>query len=147
MNPRRTLPLRAGLAALALVALTLIQAFGTSPVEAASSATFSAPSRNIGCTMSTASVRCDAITYSYRPTTKPASCYFAWGPSMQVTTTGKGRFRCVSDTVAGSSRILAYGKSTTVGRFKCTSRTTGMTCINTRNGHGFRISRTSYRLF
>jgi hypothetical protein len=136
-----------GLVGLALVASMLITAFVAAPVAAGSSAWFSSPSGNIGCSMTVAGVRCDTITYSYKPTPKPASCQFAWGPSIQVTATGKGRFRCVSDTVAGSMRILHYGASLTIGRFRCTSRTTGMTCVDTNDGHGFRISRTSYSLF
>lgn len=147
MNARTTRLLRAGRAALIMVTATLVTASVASPTEAASSAWFSSPSKNIGCYMTTSGVRCDVITYSYTPTKKPAGCDFAWGPSVEVTTTGKGHFRCVSDTVAGSARILRYGKSITIGRFRCTSRTTDMTCVDTENGHGFRISRVTYRLF
>jgi hypothetical protein len=147
MSVRRTGSRRTRLALLAVVAMALATAIAASPVEAASSARFSSPSRNIGCTMTSTIVRCDVIRYTYHPTAKPASCHFAWGPSVQVTTTGKGRFRCVSDTVAGAPKVLAYGKSITVGRFKCTSRTTGMTCVDTRDGHGFTIARASYRFF
>jgi hypothetical protein len=157
MHPGNPRSLRAGLAALALAASLLTAASapvfaGPAPrapsaVTPAASAWFSSPSRNIGCMMDTSSVRCDVISYSYHPPAKPASCHFAWGPSVGVGTTGKGRFRCVSDTVAGAPTILKYGKSRTVGRYTCTSRSTGMTCINTRTGHGFRIARTNYSLF
>jgi len=147
MSIKRTGSRRTRLAMLAVVALAFATAIAASPVEAASSAWFSSPSRNIGCSMTTTVVRCDTIKHTYRPTAKPAGCHFAWGPSVQVGTTGKGRFRCVSDTVAGAPKVLAYGKSITVGRFRCTSRSTGMTCVDTRNGHGFTIARASYRLF
>ena len=147
MNVPSALRRRLGLATLTLVASTLVTAFVAAPVEAGPSAWFSSPSKNIGCYMTLSSVRCDVISHSYRPAPKPASCHFAWGPSLQVRTTGKGGFRCVSDTVAGSARILNYGASLTVGPFTCTSRTTGMTCTDTKDGHGFRISRTSYSLF
>jgi hypothetical protein len=43
---------------------------------------------------------------------------------------------------------LFYGRRWTAsGRFQCTSTASGMTCRSVRTGHGFFISRTSYRLF
>ena len=41
----------------------------------------------------------------------------------------------------------AGGKSTTFGRLKCTSRTTGITCKSLRSGHGFTVSTTKQRVF
>jgi hypothetical protein len=147
MSLRTTRLLRTELAALLVVAATLVSASVASPAEAASSAWFSSPSRNIGCYMTTTWVRCDVISRTWVPTRKPASCDFAWGPAVEVGLTGKGHFGCVSDTVGGSSRILRYGKSITTGVFRCTSRSTDMTCTNTANGHGFRVSRAAYRFF
>jgi hypothetical protein len=43
--------------------------------------------------------------------------------------------------------VLAYGHSRSVGRFTCTSRTTGLTCRDRRSGHGFEVSRERQRLF
>jgi hypothetical protein len=44
--------------------------------------------------------------------------------------------------------VLSYGSSwTSSGRFRCTSSAGGITCRSLRTGHGFFISRTSYRLF
>jgi hypothetical protein len=42
-------------------------------------------------------------------------------------------------------RELAYGSSVTVGRFRCTSASTGVTCIVAATGKGFFISRQSVR--
>ena len=147
MNMKTSRLARVGLAALALVAATLVATSVAPPAEAGSSAWFSSPSRNIGCYMTTSDVRCDVDVYTYTPTKKPATCDFAWGPSFGVATAGRGHFRCVSDTVGGSTRILRYGRSITIGAFRCTSRSTDMTCVNTGNGHGFRASRIAYRLF
>jgi hypothetical protein len=146
MGARLTRLLRAGSAVLLLSAV-LVSAAAAPPVEAGASAWFSSPSGNIGCYMTTTRVRCDVISRTWTPTPKPASCDFAWGPALEVGTTGTGRFGCVSDTVGGSTRILAYGRSLTIGRFRCTSRSTDMTCVDTANGHGFRVSRVLYRLF
>lgn len=139
--------LRLGLSSVTVVALMLVTGIAAEPADAASSAWFSSPSRNIGCMMTLTDVRCDTVTHRYTPPPKPAACHFAWGPSIGLGTRGRGHFLCVSDTVAGAPKILRYGTSRIVGRFTCTSRTTGMRCVNTRNGHGFRISRSSYRLF
>jgi hypothetical protein len=147
MNAKAALSWRLGLATVSLVASMLVTGVAASPAEAASSGWFSSPSRNIGCMMATTGVRCDAINFSYSPPPKPASCHLDWGPSIEVGRTGRGHFRCVSDTVAGAPTILGYGASRIIGRFRCTSRTTGMRCVDTWNGHGFRISRASYSLF
>lgn len=147
MNVGRTRVRQAGEAMLTLVALTSFLAISASPAEAAPSAWFSSPSRNIGCYMTVSGVRCDTVGHTYVPPKKPVSCAFAWGPSLEITVAGKGHFRCVSDTVAGSSRVLAYGRSLTIGQFRCVSRTTGMTCVASRDGHGFVLSRDTYRLF
>jgi hypothetical protein len=42
-------------------------------------------------------------------------------------------------------RELAYGSSVTVGRFRCTSASTGVTCVVIATGKGFFISRQSVR--
>jgi hypothetical protein len=140
-------PLRAGLVALILALAALTAPGVAGRADAASSAWFRSPSGNIGCYMTTTGVRCDVIEYAYTPSSKPAGCDFAWGPAFRVGLTGKGRFACVSDTVAGSTRVLRYGKSITIGAFRCTSRATGMTCTDTKNGHGFTVSRLAYRFF
>ena len=41
----------------------------------------------------------------------------------------------------------AGGKSTTFGRLKCTSRTTGITCKSLRSNHGFTVSTSKQRVF
>ncbi|HEY1370702.1 MAG TPA: DUF6636 domain-containing protein [Gaiellaceae bacterium] len=42
---------------------------------------------------------------------------------------------------------LRYGRSVTVGPFRCTSRRSGMRCIVRASGHGFAISRERLRVF
>jgi hypothetical protein len=50
--------------------------------------------------------------------------------------------RCIGDPGEGEiSRTLAYGRSVTVGRFRCTSRMAGMTCVVTATGKGFMLNR------
>ena len=48
---------------------------------------------------------------------------------------------------AASTALVTCGKSRTLGRFTCASRTTGLTCRDRRSGHGFEVSRQRQRLF
>lgn len=57
---------------------------------------------------------------------------------------------CNSDTIRTSgSRKLAYGKGWKVPgtEFACLSESTGITCIDTKNEHGFFIARKTYATF
>jgi hypothetical protein len=49
------------------------------------------------------------------------------------------------DPSLATPRELAYGSSVTVGRFRCTSASTGVTCVVIATGKGFFISRQSVR--
>lgn len=68
--------------------------------------------------------------------------------ALTLNETGKGKRIRITDTVFDSSaKPLAYGKSTTFGRLKCTSRETGITCKSTRSNHGFTVSTSKQRVF
>jgi hypothetical protein len=55
--------------------------------------------------------------------------------------TGKAKRIKITDTVMDAkAKVLAYGKTTTFRRLRCTSRATGITCRSTRSGRGFRVS-------
>jgi hypothetical protein len=122
---------------------------------AASAAEFQTPSGNIACGLfdshSTGSfVRCDIEhrDWALPPKPKRPGCSeLDFGGDLEVTATGKGHFICAGDTILHQGPRLAYGHHRTVGRFTCTSRTSGVTCRNRRNGHGFFLSRGSYRRF
>ena len=43
-------------------------------------------------------------------------------------------------------RTLPYGSTRWLGQFTCTSRITGVTCVN-RHGHGLFVSRQTFRLW
>lgn len=108
---------------------------------------FQSPTRNIGCSLDATNARCDIRKRDWSPPKKPANCELDWGQGLDIGRTGsRGRFFCAGDTALGAGKALAYGKSITRGGITCTSRKSGMTCKNAR-GHGFRISRGSYRTF
>ena len=119
---------------------------------------FVTPSRNIECLIGTypsganpaASdqfVRCDVRrTYATLPP-RPRDCDLDWGTVATLAPAGRGQWgACVSDAVGPGAVVLAYGKSINKAPFRCTSRTTGLTCTN-RAGHGFRLSREYVRTF
>jgi hypothetical protein len=81
------------------------------------------------------------------PPKRPKSCALDYGSAFGLTATGKARRLCAGDTVLNpKAKVLAYGKSRTLGPFTCTARTAGLRCA-TRAGHGFELSRTRQKLF
>lgn len=110
---------------------------------------FRSPSGNIGCYVDTsAGARCDIAERDWT-VSRPAGCPsdMDFGQGLIVTRRGRGHVVCAGDTALGAGKILAYGRSVSAGRYTCTSRTSGVTCRNGKSGHGFFISRASYRLF
>jgi len=110
---------------------------------------FDTPSHNIGCIASHMdgvwNLRCDIREHSYRAPVQPASCDLDYGDSLNLARTGRARWTCHGDTALpppnGSGfRTIRYGTSWAWGPFRCTSRTSGMTCTNASRT-GFVISR------
>ena len=129
--------------------LALAVALGSLVAAAPASAAvfFHSPSGNIRCVIArTQLARCDITRRDWSPPPKPPSCEFDWGNTLEVLLHGRGRFGCVSDAV-DAGRKLPYGESIRRGRFRCTSRRSGMRCMNLRNEHGFALSRERYRRF
>jgi hypothetical protein len=124
-----------------VVRLRLPNVVGARPV-------FLTPSRNIGCAFSADAVRCDILERSYLLPPKPADCRGAFGRSISVGRDGIAAFVCVSDTVIDpSAPVLAYGTSTEVGDFGCTSSEQHIACYHLESDHGFELSRESPALF
>jgi hypothetical protein len=135
-----------------LTPLTLLAALALAPSAGAASdldglVTFQSPSKNVGCVMTKTFARCDIRNRDWKPPKKPSSCDLDWGQGVNIDATGKGVFICAGDTALGQGKKLAYGKSKTRGRFTCKSLKAGMRCTNTRNKHGFQLSRQRYRFF
>jgi hypothetical protein len=130
------------------VAVAVAACFGALAAGPAGAATFfKTPSGNIGCVISTSLARCDIRVKAWKPPPPPASCPVDWGNGLEVDRRGTGRFTCAGDTVLGGKRVLGYRKSIRRGRFRCTSRRNGVTCLNVRNEHGFMLARRKARWF
>ena len=114
------------------------------------SKTFRTPSKNIGCAYYPASVtgkvvfRCDLLS-GLRPAPK-RQCEGDWtGATMSLR--GFAGPTCAGDTVYDNrAPILRYGSTWTLAGLSCSSKATGLTCRN-RDGHGFFLSRQSWRTF
>ena len=115
---------------------------------------FRTPSGNIGCVFSSGldgaeapSVRCD-VRSRLRPEPKrPSSCPLDYGDSVQIGRSGHATLVCHGDTaIDPHARVLAYGHQFRRSGITCVSRSVGLTCTNER-GHGYFLSRQSWRLF
>lgn len=111
---------------------------------------FSSPTGNIGCSMTTEQVRCDIAEREWEPGPRPADCpeESDYGQGVVLDTKGKTQPVCAGDTQLGAERVLEYGSSEKVGTFSCKSSEKGILCLaDTTNGRdyysagGFRMSR------
>jgi hypothetical protein len=141
---------RSLLAAAAVAAMALGLSAGTAGA-ADTLVAFQTPSKAIGCQYSRfagekPALRCDVADVVKRAA-KPASCELDYGSAFGLAASGKARRLCVGDTAQDpKAKVLAYGRSRTLGPFTCTSRKSGLRCA-THAGHGFELSRARQRLF
>jgi hypothetical protein len=131
--------------ALLLVVASMILSLPAS--ASAATAIVRSPTGNIACGIDKTFVRCDIGQRDWTAPPKPRSCHVDWGNGLILNRTGRASFECAGDTLLGQGRHLPYGQSVRRGRFRCASRTTGMRCVNLRNGHGFQLSRQQARRF
>lgn len=111
---------------------------------------FQTPSGNIRCGMFKASgrwsMRCDIYDHAWVAPPRRTPCgYGDYGSSVGMGRKGSPRFLCVSDAMDGG-RTLKYGTTIKYGPYFCRSRPKGLKCYNAR-GHGWFLSRETYRLF
>lgn len=121
--------------------------FAAAAASASAYKAFVSPTKNIGCIMEKRSVRCDIRDHSWQSPPKPKWCDVDYGGGVAVDRSGKAAFVCAGDTVLEAGPVLPYGDSASKGRFRCTSSEVGVRCLNTRNGHGFLLSKQKVRLF
>ena len=110
---------------------------------------FQTPSKNIGCYVSGKAARCDIRERDWKPTPEPKSCKkigLDYGQGI-VVAKNHAEFVCAGDTSLGGPATLAYGRASQRGVFRCESEEDGITCTNVENGHGFFLSRQSFRIF
>ena len=107
---------------------------------------FRTPSGNVTCDVDDGYVRCDAAQRPWRELPR-SECggTAAWRTRLVLSETGAAlRGECGYEPPAGGPP-LAYGTRLDVGRTRCYSEQTGLTCWLTGTRHGFVVSRFAYR--
>jgi hypothetical protein len=110
---------------------------------------FQSPTGNIGCMIVGGTARCDIVKRSWSPPPRPSSCprIVDYGQGVELGVAGAARFVCAGDTARDPvAPKLPYGTASEVAPFLCVSRSTGMSCSNRADGHGFTISIQTYEL-
>jgi hypothetical protein len=116
------------------LALLLVLAVAAPANATGKRAFFLSPTGNISCELHWKDARLPSTAYCQTR-----------HPARSVTLRANGRLRictgrnCIGDPPS-NAKVLRYGSSMQVGGFRCTSRSTGMTCVRTTTGKGFRIS-------
>lgn len=108
---------------------------------------FYTPSHNIGCILTSKSVRCDIRHKTWTPPPKPSDCHLDWGHSVGAGVGEAGDVLCTGDTLlTGNYEVLPYGHRVTQGAMTCLSREDGLTCTG-QSGDGFFLSVEELKLF
>jgi hypothetical protein len=117
-------------------------------VSDGSSLRFQTPSKNIGCVLSAAGVRCDIATHVWVTPIRPSSCTLDYGRGVHLED-GRAGYVCAGNSLLqGSFDLqLAYGASARAGHILCASTRIGVTCRNLATGHGFTLSREAFAPF
>jgi hypothetical protein len=138
--------------------------------KALDAAAFVTPSGQIVCELLASGARCDYFAQDKTwDAPEPANCDLNWGWSLYVDRAAGTS--CVGDTIVTTAALssgfdtwrkpddptvdwngvalaaLPYGSTLLVDPFRCDSAPTGVTCQNQTTGHGFFMSRESYRFF
>lgn len=102
---------------------------------------FTSPSRNIRCSISSSQVSCLVDRHSWHPSDGPPQCETT-DPVAVATLDGASTatldWACGDDGSSGDE--LSYGRSLTTGPMTCRSRTTGIECRDSESGHAFSVS-------
>jgi hypothetical protein len=108
---------------------------------------FYTPSRNIGCILTSNSVRCDIRHKTWTPPPRPSDCMLDWGHSVSAGIGETGHVLCAGDTLlTGDYGVLPYGRRISQGAMTCVSHENGLTCSG-QSRDGFFLSVEELRLF
>ena len=110
---------------------------------------FHVPSSGIACAVDDRHVECmvnEPTAWHAPPYGKPCDGDHAEEVGLEAGHVGRSFTSCRTDAVGGG-RTLAYGHSLRVGDIRCTSQRTGLTCVDLTSGHGFTVSRESFRRY
>jgi hypothetical protein len=91
-------------------------------------------------------VLCNVVHRSFTPPKKPSDCFYTRGHAVEMAVGSKGSFFCGhGEDYSHSPRVLKTGQALRVGFVTCRAVVGGVLCSG--QGHGFRLTRSSYQLF
>ena len=110
---------------------------------------FQTPSGNIKCeggrVSGTYFLRCDVYSHTWKAPKQKKPCDAGdYGSTVDMGRRTRVHWPCVGDATDPGPK-LKYGRTWRFGPFRCTSRTSGLTCRNAA-GHGWRLAKTTYRI-
>lgn len=113
--------------------------------------TFSTPTGNIVCTISSEGVQCSIARLAKDPVQGTGDCTGYVGYVAELRSTGP-TLPCVEaqDLPGGANDslpVLDYGKKQTVNNYECESLRTGMKCYDINNNRGFNVARAGITTF
>lgn len=136
------------------ISLLLIAMPVSSAAASAPTTSFRAPGGKTYCLVSKAGglqARCDVKSGSFTVPPKPSTCIdHSWGIGAFFRGNAKAEYVCTGQPLwldPDPGEILAVGKSVKLGRASCTSLKSGIRCVNSASGHGFKISQQALKLF
>jgi hypothetical protein len=130
-----------------LLALAMLAASAASATAALVG--FQSEDHKVGCYLSGKGARCDVKGPKWEAPPQPATCDLDWGQGVAVDRRGPADYVCAGDTTLDQGhQVLFSGDKVKRGRFKCKARDAStIKCVNTRNKHGFAVSRESVDVF
>jgi hypothetical protein len=149
----RAMKMRTASQRLAALAAPILLAASAAPAEAAEKI-FHTPSRNTYCSASRAGgdkLYCEVTVASHvlAAIKRPKDCALDYGDAFSLGQTGHAERACHGQSGPwdwSGATVLPYGGSLRFGEIVCTSRPTGLRCVNGQ-GHGFDLSTRRQRLF
>jgi hypothetical protein len=103
---------------------------------------FTSPSGNLQCEMSD---NADSVRVYCQSVHRPQSVILTAAGRLKICRSSPTR-GCVGNYGENVKvKVLGYGRSLTVGRFRCVSRVAGVTCVVVALGKGFLINRDTVR--
>ncbi len=113
--------------------------------------TFSTPTGNIVCTISSQGVRCSIARLAKDPKPNVGECTGYVGYVAELRSTGPTLPCVATEDLPGGANdslpVLEYGKKQTVNNYECESLRTGMKCYDINNNRGFNVARAGITTF
>lgn len=122
------------------------------PIEDATGAdSFTTPTGNIICTVSSLGVQCGIAKLEKKPKANADGCEGYIGYVVELRPSGVTT-PCVAEAdlpgaASQAQEVLEYGDKKTVNNYECTSERTGMKCVDTTSSRGFTLARAGVKTF